>query len=182
MDKFSLAEAVQASKTDSVGSGYCGRGVWSVLNSIQYGEGLNSANGQDWEVVLSRGGWIPLVCPDPWKAPLGSILVYTSDIRRFGKNLVGTKGGIWGHVELVSFNKGKKVFVSDAPRSKPGGTVPLNFTRRAWVPPGSVPIVGGAQAFVVSTFRPLHYREAAGALQADRLAQARAYFSLFASN
>ena len=182
MDKYSLAGAVETSKTDSVGGGYCGRGVWSVLKGIQYDQGLQSADGQDWEVVLSRAGWIPLVCRDPWKAPLGSVLVYMSDIRRFGRNLVGTKGGIWGHVELVSLSKGTKVFVSDAPRLKPGGTVPLNFTGRAWVPPGSVPVIGADQAFAVSSYRPIQCREEAERLKDDRLAQAESYFSRLALN
>jgi hypothetical protein len=33
---------------------------------------------------------------------------------------------------------GKRVYVSDAPRVNPGGSVPKNFTGRAWLPPGSV--------------------------------------------
>lgn len=182
MGRSSLDEAVVRAKTDSVGGGYCGRGLWSVLKDIGYGEGLQSADGQDWEVFLSRAGWLPLVCRDPNKAPLGSVLVYMSDIRRHGRNRIGTRGGIWGHAELVSMSGSKKVFVSDAARPNPGGTVPFNFTQRAWVPPGSVPIAGADTAFAISTFKPLQYRAAAEVLRDDRLAQARTYFSAFASN
>jgi hypothetical protein len=129
---------VETARSDGVGPGYCGRGVWSVLKALGKGQGLQSANGHDWEEVLSSAGWVPYSCGVPDKAPLGSVLVYLSDIKRFGRNLVGTAGGRWGHVELVASSQGRRYYVSDAPRLRPGGTVPLNFTRRAWLPPGAV--------------------------------------------
>lgn len=175
-----LAGAVAVAKADGVGAGYCGRGVWSVLKGIGYGGGLRSANGQDWELNLSEAGWIPLVCRDPNRAPLGSILVYSSDIRRHGRNLVGTKGGLWGHVELVSAQEGRKVFVSDKARERPGGTVADNFTGRAWVPPGSVPVIVPG-SLVPSSYDPAVVRKGAQELLSDRLSQARAYFSEFST-
>ena len=134
-----LKEAAAVSREDGVGSGWCGRGVWSVLTALGYGEGIRSANGQDWETVLHNAGWTPLRCLDPSMAPFGSVLVYLSDMRLQGRNVVGTKGGVYGHVELVGIDEGKRSYISDRPRPNPGGTVPHNFTRRAWVPPGYVP-------------------------------------------
>jgi hypothetical protein len=131
-----LSKASARAKTDSVGPGMCGRGLWSVLTTLGYDKGIKSANGQDWEEVLSKAGWVPWYCPSPELAPYGSVLVYLSDVRLVGKNMVGTKGGVFGHAELVAFDAGKRVYVSDAPRSNAGGTVLHNFTRRAWVPPG----------------------------------------------
>lgn len=180
MDSRRLAAALVQAKTDNVGAGYCGAGLRSVLNAIGYGVGLPGSNGQDWEVGLSKVGWIPLVCLNPARAPLGSVLVYASDLRRYGKNLVGTKGGIWGHAELVaSDGVGVRCYVSDAVRSKPGGTVPLNFTGRAWVPPGSVPISGvPSQGLAVSAFDPAQCQEEATELLGSRLSQARLFFSM----
>jgi hypothetical protein len=176
-----LSRASQHARSDGVGGGWCGRGLWSVLTEIGFSEGIRSANGQDWEEVLSSAGWVPMVCSDPSKAPLGSVLVYLSDIRLKGKNLVGTKGGIYGHAELVGVEKGDRVYISDAPRARPGGTVPHNFTQRAWLPPGT------AVASVFSSdhkplrrsyIDPAKLRRSAEGLLSDRLAVARYFFSL----
>jgi len=56
-----------------------------------------------------------------------------------GKAPRGTPGGYYGHVEMVALApKGGRMFVADSPRPKPGGSVPDNFTGRAWVPPGTL--------------------------------------------
>jgi hypothetical protein len=146
--KMKLEKAVRIATSDGVGKGYCGRGVWSVLKGIGFGRGLRSGDGHDWEKILKKAGWKSIRCVRPAKAPVGSVLVYNSDRRRFGKNKAGTLGGIYGHVELVAVRGGKRVYVSDAPRVNPGGSVPKNFTGRAWLPPGSV--VRAAPVRVVS--------------------------------
>ena len=51
----------------------------------------------------------------------------------------GTPGGYFGHVEMVSLApSGGRIYVADNPRPIPGGSVPDNFTGRAWVPPGTM--------------------------------------------
>jgi len=173
-DRLVLATGIASS--DGVGPGFCGRGVWSVLGSIGYGNGLRSADGQDWEGVLQRAGWRPVFCPSPVSAPLGSVLVYTSDFRLHGKNLIGTAGGRCGHVELVALNSaGGRVYVSDAARENPGGTVPFNFTRRAWVPPGSVAGVSGPLR--VAAYDPAKLAAQVDELMEERQALARVFFS-----
>jgi hypothetical protein len=63
-------------------------------------------------------------------------LVYSGD-QRVGKRPRGTPGGYYGHVEMVALGRGgQRLYVSDNPRVAPGGTVPDNFTGRAWLPPG----------------------------------------------
>lgn len=177
MPAQTLMDASKASKTDSVGYGWCGRGVWSVLNSIGYGKGLRSGDGQDWECILREAGWVPLHCPVPKYAPFGSILVYTSDLRLHGRNLVGTKGGKFGHVELVALDeKLGRVYVSDKPRRIAGGTVPMNFTKRAWVPPGFVPPSGSAP-LKVSSYDPVKVVTASKELMNERLLLAKALFN-----
>ncbi|MCK9590304.1 MAG: hypothetical protein M0Q93_13215, partial [Terrimicrobiaceae bacterium] len=48
-------------------------------------------------------------------------------------------GGYFGHVEMVSLApSGGRIYVADSPRPIPGGSVPDNFTGRAWVPPGTL--------------------------------------------
>jgi len=133
-----LQRVTVASATDSIPSGWCGRAMLSLLNRSGVGRGLKPGNGQDWEKILAEAGWRPVKVSSPWRAPLGSVLVYSGD-SRLGKSPRGTPGGYFGHVEMVALSPhGGRMFVADSPRPKPGGSVPDNFTGRAWVPPGSL--------------------------------------------
>lgn len=131
-----MAIAAESAR-DNIGSGWCGRGMLSLLNKAGLGEGLKGNNGQDWEKNLLDAGWKPVKCDSPFKAPLGSVLVYLGD-SRVGKRPRGTPGGYYGHVEMVALGfTGQRLYVADSPRQMPGGTVRDNFTGRAWLPPGS---------------------------------------------
>jgi hypothetical protein len=177
MPAQTLIRATDASRKDGVGAGWCGRGVWSVLTEIGYGRGIRSGDGQDWECILRDAGWTPLHCPKPEYAPFGAVLVYTSDMRLHGKNLVGTKGGIFGHVELVALDgKLGRVYVSDKPRKNAGGTVPMNFTRRAWVPPG-FQIPEGSIRLRKSTYDPIQVVSQSKELMDERLRLAHSLFN-----
>jgi hypothetical protein len=124
------------SANDNIPSGWCGRGILSILRKSGLGAGLKEGNGQEWERILMEAGWKPVRCLTPDRAPLGSVLVYMSDIR-LGKRNRGTPGGSFGHVELVALApNGGRLYVSDSPRPKAGGSVGDNFTGRAWLPPG----------------------------------------------
>ena len=139
-----LQEAVVESRTDNIPSGWCGRAVLSILRKSGLGDGLQGGNGQDWEKILMAAGWKPVRCLSPHRAPLGSVLVYVGD-RRVGKLPRGTPGGYYGHVELVAMDSyGRRMYVADNARPNPGGSVPDNFTGRAWVPPGRLAAVQGA--------------------------------------
>lgn len=123
------------SRRDGIPSGWCGRAMLSLLKKSGLGDDLKGGNGQDWEHILAAAGWKPVRVSSPMRAPLGSVLVYLGD-RRVGKRPRGTPGGYHGHVEMVALSpEGGRVYVSDNPRPRPGGTVPDNFTGRAWVPP-----------------------------------------------
>ncbi len=138
LSRPALMEAAQESATDNIGSGWCGRGIYSILNSLGLGAHLQPGNGQEWEKILMQAGWKPVHCLTPQLAPLGSVLVYNSDTR-LGKVPRGTPGGYYGHVEMVALaHDGSRLYVSDCPRPKPGGSVLNNFTGRAWVPPGQL--------------------------------------------
>jgi hypothetical protein len=138
MTRTTLVEAAVESATDNIGSGWCGRGMLSILKNAGFGKGLAGANGQDWEASLSKAGWKAIRCTSPLRAPLGSVLVYLGDAR-VGKRPRGTPGGYYGHVEMVAVGRsGQRLYVSDNPRVAPGGTVPDNFTGRAWIPPGRI--------------------------------------------
>ena len=146
MSRMALVAAAVESATDHIGSGWCGRGMLSILKNAGLGKGLAGGNGQDWELILSRAGWKPVRCSSPQRAPLGSVLVYLGDAR-VGKRPRGTPGGNFGHVEMVALGtSGQRLYVSDNPRVAPGGTVPDNFTGGAWISPGrglwSTPAVG----------------------------------------
>ena len=91
MTRMTLMAAAVESATDHIGSGWCGRGMLSILKNAGLGKGLAGGNGQDWELILSRAGWKPLRCSSPHRAPLGSVLVYLGDAR-VGKHARGTPG------------------------------------------------------------------------------------------
>lgn len=132
-----LVEAAMESAHDNIRSGWCGRGMLSILKNAGLGQGLSPGNGQDWEKILLKAGWKSVRCFAPERAPLGSVLVYSGD-RRVGKIPRGTPGGYYGHVEMVALSpNGGRLYVADSPRAKPGGSVPDNFTGRAWLPPGT---------------------------------------------
>jgi hypothetical protein len=136
LTRTTLMAASIESATDGIGSGWCGRGMLSILRKSGLGKGLAGGNGQDWELILNKAGWKAVRCTSPHRAPLGSVLVYLGDAR-VGKRPRGTPGGSFGHVEMVALGTGgQRLYVSDSPRVAPGGTVPDNFTGRAWVPPG----------------------------------------------
>jgi hypothetical protein len=136
LTRTTLMAAAVESATDGIGSGWCGRGMLSILQKSGLGKGLAGGNGQDWELILNKAGWKAVRCISPQRAPLGSVLVYLGDAR-VGKRMRGTPGGSFGHVEMVALGMGgQRLYVSDSPRAVPGGTVPDNFTGRAWVPPG----------------------------------------------
>jgi len=131
-----LMQMAEQSAKDNIGSGWCGRGMLSLLRSAGLGDRLKPGNGQDWEKILREAGWRPKACATPLNAPLGSVLVYLGDAR-VGKRPRGTPGGYHGHVEMVALSKdGRRLYVADSPRALPGGTVRDNFTGRAWLPPG----------------------------------------------
>lgn len=150
VDRDLILSAADVARMDDVPSRWCGRGTLSVLSSLGLADGLRGADGHDWEESLWEAGWRPVPCSDPSLAPYGSVLVYDSDWRLIGRNERGTPGGRWGHVEFVAWDEkvGGRVYVSDAPRRTPGGTVLDNFTHRAWVPPSFVKL-----------FRRLHKRD-----------------------
>jgi hypothetical protein len=160
-----LQSLTVTSATDDIRSGWCGRAMLSLLNKAGLSRGLKPGNGQDWEKILSDAGWKPVKVASPARAPLGSVLVYSGD-QRLGKIPRGTPGGYFGHVEMVSLApSGGRIYVADCPRPIPGGSVPNNFTGRAWVPPGTMlasPVALDAQVEVI--------------LQ-QRLQMAQAYFS-----
>jgi len=134
--RSALVAAAQESATDNISSGWCGRGMLALLKTAGMANGLKGGNGQDWEQNLMTAGWKPVKCLTPYNAPLGSVLVYLGD-SKLGKIPRGTPGGYFGHVEMVALGaSGQRLYVSDCPRAKAGGSVPDNFTGRAWVPPG----------------------------------------------
>jgi len=133
-----LQQLTAISANDGIPSGWCGRAMLSLLTKSGLGKGLKPGNGQEWEKILADAGWRPLKVASPARAPLGSVLVYSSD-RLLGKIPRGTPGGYFGHVEMVSRCDSKgRMYVADLPRPAPGGSVPDNFTGRAWVPPGTM--------------------------------------------
>lgn len=138
VEKDLILSAPGVSRGDDVGQTWCGRGTLSVLTGLGLAGALKGADGHDWEENLWRAGWRPVPCDSPAGAPYGSVLVYDSDYRRLGENRRGTPGGRWGHVEFVAWENDERVYVSDSPRVKPGGTVLDNFMKRAWVPPSFV--------------------------------------------
>ena len=74
-----------ASATDDIPSGWCGRGMLSLMNKAGLARGLKPGNGQDWEQILVNAGWKPVKVACPARAPLGSVLVYSGD-QRLGKS------------------------------------------------------------------------------------------------
>ncbi|MEX1117176.1 MAG: hypothetical protein WEB60_00135 [Terrimicrobiaceae bacterium] len=135
MSRKALEQVTKESISDGIPSGWCGRAMLSILRKSGLGEGLKGGNGQDWEQILAGAGWKPVRVKSPRSAPLGSVLVYLGD-RKLGKTPRGTPGGYHGHVEMVALAPGGgRLYVADCPRPSPGGTVPDNFTGRAWVPP-----------------------------------------------
>ncbi|MGA9576736.1 MAG: hypothetical protein WBV90_03880, partial [Terrimicrobiaceae bacterium] len=63
-----MAAAVE-SATDGIGSGWCGRGMLSILKKSGLGNGLAGGNGQDWELILNKAGWKAVRCISPQRAP-----------------------------------------------------------------------------------------------------------------
>lgn len=160
-----LQSLTEASACDNIPSGWCGRAMLSLLNKAGLARGLKPGNGQDWEQILSDAGWRPVKVSSPARAPLGSVLVYSGD-QRLGRIPRGTPGGYFGHVEMVSLApNGGRIYVADCPRSIPGGSVPNNFTGRAWLPPGTM------------LAAPVALDVQVEAVLQQRLQMAQAYFS-----
>jgi len=160
-----LQRLTVTSATDGIPSGWCGRAMLSLLNKSGLGRGLKPGNGEDWEKILSVAGWKPVKVASPARAPLGSVLVYSGD-QRLGKIPRGTPGGYFGHVEIVSLApNGGRIYVADCPRPIPGGSVPNNFTGRAWVPPGTM------------LAAPVPVDSQVDTILQQRLLMAQAYFS-----
>jgi hypothetical protein len=165
LSRSKLKDLTIESLNDGIPSGWCGRAMLSLLKKSGLGDGLKGGNGQDWEHILAGAGWKPVRVGSPHKAPLGSVLVYLGD-RRVGKRPRGTRGGRFGHVEMVSVAPtGGRVYVADMPRVRPGGTVPDNFTGRAWVPPHTL----------LASAPPI--AEQINSVLEERLKMARVYFS-----
>jgi hypothetical protein len=157
-----LEKATIESANDGIPSGWCGRAILSILRKLGLGDGLKGGNGQDWEQILARAGWKPVRVTSPRSAPLGSVLVYLGD-RKLGKTPRGTPGGYHGHVEMVALAPGGgRLYVADCPRPSPGGTVPDNFTGRAWVPPRTLVATAPAINIQVETVLEERFKMASG--------------------
>ena len=125
MTRTTLVAAAVESATDNIGSGWCGRGMLSILRNAGLGRGLAGGNGQDWELILSKAGGSRSAVVHRIAPPRKGVLVYLGD-GRVGKRPRGTPGGYYGHVEMVALGPtGQRLYVSDNPRVAPGGPSPI---------------------------------------------------------
>lgn len=122
---FDSARVLRVAGSDDAGVGKCARGVANVAENLGWRVERGHATG--WDEKLSRSrDWVRLRV-DPAHAPVGSLLVFDSDVE-LGKNARNRGGGVYGHVELVTQARdGHKVFVSDKARDNWGGSVPDNY-------------------------------------------------------
>lgn len=144
-DRFDSDRAVDYSRVDNAGGGYCAQGVANILKD----QGIPCERGHayTWDQRLERQGWQRLEGASPETAPEGSVLYYDRTTS------AGVGGGAqYGHVEVVATNDdGDRSFVSDKARSNWGGTVPQNY--------------GGA--YVHPSLHPEHFRRAPATQMAE---------------
>lgn len=134
--QFNSNSALYTALTDNAFGGYCARGVANILASQGLGN-FRGLNAHDFPGRVASQGWVKL--PNnitPYNAPEGALLIFNSD-SRLGKKPRNKGGGLWGHVELIAYDKnGNRKYVSDKARNGPGGSVLDNYMG-AWVKPGS---------------------------------------------
>lgn len=109
--------------------GYCGIGVYNILDAIGMTDGLPTSgrHGYAYAEHLPNAGWIKLEGITPENAPPGAVLVYDKRPRS-QQNGDGGGGDEFGHVEIVAVeNDGSRKYVSDKARTNFGGTVPDRF-------------------------------------------------------
>ena len=109
--------------------GYCGIGVYNILDAIGMADGLPTSgrHGFAYAEHLPEAGWVKLEGVTPENAPPGAVLVYDKRPRS-QQNGDGGGGDEFGHVEIVAVETdGTRQYVSDKARTNFGGTVPDRF-------------------------------------------------------
>jgi surface antigen len=125
--KFDSDRALYLSRRDNARAGYCAKGVANIL--IDQGYPVQRANAKYWDENLQNDPrWVRLDGVSPEDAPEGAVLCFDSD-PELGKRLRRNGGGSkYGHVEVVAKNSdGENIYISDAARTKFGGSVPENY-------------------------------------------------------
>ena len=118
--KYDSSLALRIAAIDDATAGECARGVANILEAEGYQ--VTRGDAYTWAQNLLKDGWVLVPGATAATAPEGAVIVYDRD------NPPGGSGGAkYGHVEIVTYDNGQRVYVSDAARKTPGGTVPDNF-------------------------------------------------------
>lgn len=133
----------RTAKTDSAGLYQCAEGVRNLLEAA--GLPHKRGHGYQWKDSLPEAGWVKLEGVRPQDAPPGAVIAYDRDPPATRKN--NGAGSEYGHVEIAAINEnGERVYISDASRKKPGGSVPHNFAGVFWHPKlGPPPTIANTQ-------------------------------------
>jgi type VI secretion system secreted protein VgrG len=122
---FDSQAALRTAARDNAGRNQCAKGVANVLEAQGFPVQRGHATG--WHETLPKKGWVKVEGLTPQTAPEGAVVVYRSD-EALGKRARNQGGGKYGHVEIVAKDaEGKRVYISDKARWRPGGSVPDNF-------------------------------------------------------
>lgn len=121
-------EAARIAETDNAPLKYCARGTANILEGMGLGSVGRGVNGDGMGGALGGAGWANQNCP-PDQAPNGAVLTYGNS-----GATTGSGGARYGHAEIKCTIDGTTVYISDAVRYNPGGSVPQNY-EGAWVQP-----------------------------------------------
>jgi len=131
---FNSQNAANLAARDNAPTGWCARGVANIAEAQGLGN-FRGLDAHDFHTRMASQGYVLDTRYNQYNAPEGAMLLYNSDVR-MGKPSRGTGGGLYGHVEYVTYdNNGNRGYTSSHTSSRPGGTVNDNFMG-VWVKSG----------------------------------------------
>jgi len=131
---FNSNQANNITNRDNAPVGYCARGVANIAEQQNLGD-FRGLNAHDFPSRMASQGYVLDTSYNQYNAPEGALLIYNSDTRA-GKPARNSGGGLYGHVEYVSYSSsGSRQYSSSHTSARPGGSVNDNFMG-AWVKKG----------------------------------------------
>lgn len=123
---FNSQNARNLAARDNAPVGWCARGVANIAQAQGLGN-FRGLDAHDFPNRMASQGYVLDTSYNQYNAPEGSMIIYNSDVK-LGKRPRGTGGGLYGHVEMVTYDaSGKRGYTSSHTSSRPGGSVNDNF-------------------------------------------------------
>jgi hypothetical protein len=123
---FNSQDARRLAGQDNAPVGWCARGVANIAEAQGLGN-FRGLDAHDFPSRMASQGYVLDTSYNQYNAPEGSMIIYNSDVK-LGRPSRGTGGGLYGHVEMVTYDSaGNRGYTSSHTSSRPGGSVNDNF-------------------------------------------------------